>query len=414
MADGKNLEDLVSLLKRITEETNNAVKNVARKQLGANEALKSMLDTQTRLTSEVEVVQKNLQSITDGQESLRDGMVDRLIDLKGKLADIDRQINSQNSGLKTLLEGQSKETARMRLEHERGQILVQMRSLLGEFKDGAVAYIFSSRGLSSLAIQGVVPSGFQALSDKVTADQIFRELKHKRDETSERDRQEAEKFESIDRLLNEIINEHSRYKNAKTRLNTERMSLTRKQEERRQKIAEIEQKIKDVSQTKSGKAYLLVAITLPILGLSLFLTAFAVREIAFVIVAFLVGLFWLGFLFFLLVRKRLGKIAQERHAKNISDINAEIFAAGERIRQISADEKKEDDNSLSITISYRDKIANIVTELRNRGLVIEIENHKLEMLSASESFEVCIKETKRIRETWIAHHPEVKRVVGLV
>jgi hypothetical protein len=411
MADGNSLEALVSSLKRVTEETSNAVKNIAQKQLGANEALKGTLDTQTRLSSEVETIQKNLQSITDGQENLRHGMVDRLIELKGQLADVDRQINSHSSGLKTLLEGQSKENARIRIEHERGQILVQMRSLLGEMKDGAVSYIFSSRGLSSLAIQGVVPSAFQGLSDKSTADQIFRDLKRIRDGVSDKDRQEAEKFESIDRFLNEIMNCHSAYRSAKQKFNTQRTSMQKNRDDSRRSILELEQKLKEASQKKGG---VFVSLGFPVIALILFVAAFAVRQIEFLVISIILFSSWLVFLIFRSFRRNYIKHSNERDVKRISDMNKIIRLADETIEHILLGETLEDTSALQSIILYRKRIANFVLEFKNRGLVVNIDYHKTDTLTVDDSLDECIKAAKALRDAWIANHPDMKRVGGLV
>lgn len=411
MSDGKKLEDLVSNLSRQFEETKNSLKNVVQKQSGTNESLSEMKVAQSQLNSEIDTLQKDIQNLESNQQGQHDLMTDRLIQLKGQLVDFDRKLNSQNQNLLSIINHQNKESDRAQLEHKRGHILVQMQSLLREIRDGSVSYALCSRGLTKLAMDGIVPGAFQSLENMSKAEQIIAELKRRRDEVDEGARFETENFEAADRLFGEISNESQRYKSAKLGFDKLHDSLTKERSSLAQTLAQIEIAQKKTQPKKGGIGIWIATVVFLVIGLGLISNPRAGAQYDLGVMSLFLTMALLVIGIIMSVRRRALNFSIERRSKAIEKMKSDIESIESRLLKLKEDAQKEDDMTLGSLPTYREKIKKLGIRFKKEGFQINPKIDNLRSTPIVETFEVLISELAKLRDAWIAQHPEMKRVI---
>lgn len=412
MADGKKLEDIVSNLKSQFEETKGSFNNVLQRQLGTNESLKEMKAAQGHLNSEIDTLQKDIQKLGSNQRGQHDLMTDRLIQLKGQLVDFDRKLNEQNQSLLAIVDRQGKENDRVQLEHKRGHTLVQMLSLLKELRDSSVSYAFCSKGLTKLAMNGIVPGAFQSLDSMSKAEQIIAELKRKRDEIDDSSRFEAENFEIISQLLNEIKNEKQRHEYATKTFAMDHDSLTKKMSELTQEIKLIEVAQKGTQQKKGGNGIWILTVLCLVAGLGLLANPRErdLYELGQILIPLAVVFLVIGII--LSIRRRAINFSIARKDKQVEKMKSDSAAIESRLLTLKENVQKEAESTQNLLPNYQEKIKNLRMRLKEEDFQIDINPDDLRSKSAIEIFDLLINKLAKLRSSWIAKHPEMERVIN--
>ena len=254
MTDQTDLQSIVSTLEANTTEIRREIKSAQQEIEKANADIAEGQAVQQRLNGEIASLRGQLKSLAAGREAReadRKKMEERLTSLEAALASAEdhaagsgQQFYGEISGLKgqldtaarreadrnkmeerltsleadlvsaknrldsgeetSLAAAKREEIARQKLEDELGRALIAARTVLDGIKDAPVRYVFANRALSAFAKDNIGPDAFRTLTDKRTISDMLAKFHEAVAGVTDRDKNEAERFELISGLLGEL------------------------------------------------------------------------------------------------------------------------------------------------------------------------------------------------------------------
>jgi hypothetical protein len=194
----------------------------------AKHAVDTTVADRQKIETELDGVHNRLSQLQAGQDSLRGELSGRLDALEKSLEERTILLDSQQQQLRTLLAAQKEETARKRLEHEKGQFMVALGALSGRIQDGAVRYVFATVALDACAARRLGPESFQTVTDQKTAADLLVALDNAKRSVAAADQAQGENFIKLRALGAEIVARHRTYLEQGSQASQERTALETK------------------------------------------------------------------------------------------------------------------------------------------------------------------------------------------
>jgi hypothetical protein len=227
-----HLEGFIKQLDLRVSAIEGEIKSARDELAHAKHAVDTTVADRQKIETELDGIRNRLSQLQEGQNSLRGELSARLDALEKSLAERAMVLDSQEQHLRTLLAAQKEETARKRLEHEKGQFMVALGALIGRIQDGAVRYVFAAMALDACAARHIGPQSFQTVTDQKTAADLLVALDNARRSVGAADQAQGENYIKLRALGAEIVGRHRTYleqggqaSQARTVLETKRRSL---------------------------------------------------------------------------------------------------------------------------------------------------------------------------------------------
>jgi hypothetical protein len=388
-----HLEGLVKQLDLRVSAIEGEIKFARDEIAKARHAVDTTVADRQKIETELDGVHNRLSQLQAGQDALRGELNGRLDALEKSLEERTILLDSQQQQLRALLAAQKEETARKRLEHEKGQFMVALGVLSGRFQDGAVRYVFATVALDACAARRLGPQSFQTVTDQKTAADLLVALDNAKRSVAAADQAQGENFIKLRALGAEIVALHRTHLEQGSQASQERTALETKRRSLETTIGQLttpEQP--SASKTRRLTQVISAIIGLVLLGLAAIFGLLGSDRWLVALVCLVVGLVAIivswrssdagrGW--------RLGR-AQMHLQKAIADLGRLDAAAGERER------------------AARASIDSFAVGLRSLGVAVPA----LPVDAPAKALEALIVAAQGGDTLWRSHHPEARLLFG--